>query len=106
MYAWEKPFSAMVDKVRRFEVESLKRIAFLRAMYLSLYISSSRLVTYGIFLAYILTDHTLTADKVFFILPIFNTVRQVMISYFPTAAAALGELFVSMNRIEVGYLNI
>lgn len=101
MYAWEKPFSGMVDRVRRFEVKSLRRIALFRALYLSLYISSSRLVTYTIFLAYILTNHTLTADKVFFILPIFSTIRQVMISYFPTAAAAIGELFVSMNRIEV-----
>lgn len=33
----------------------------------------------------------------------FNTIRQVMISYFPTAAAAIGELFVSINRIE-GFL--
>ncbi|CAL8104285.1 unnamed protein product [Orchesella dallaii] len=100
MYAWEKPFSTMVDKIRKFEVKSLKKLAFLRAMYLSLYISSSRLVTYCVFIAYILTNHPLTADKVFFILTIFSTVRQVMISYFPTAAAAIGELFVSMNRIE------
>ena len=83
------------------EVNVLRKASLLRATYLSLYISAARLVTYFVFLAYILTDHVLTANKVFFCLTIFNTIRQVMISYFPTAAAAIGELFVSMDRIEV-----
>jgi ATP-binding cassette subfamily C (CFTR/MRP) protein 4 len=85
----------------RQEVNVLRKASALRAVYLSLYISSARLVTYFVFLAYILQDNPLTAEKVFFCLTIFNIIRQLMISYFPTAAAAIGELFVSMDRIEV-----
>jgi len=75
--------------------------SFFRALHLSFYISSARLVTYFVFLTYILQGNALTADRTFFVLTIFNTIRQVMLSYWPTAAAAVGELFVSMGRIEV-----
>ncbi|OXA46434.1 Multidrug resistance-associated protein 4 [Folsomia candida] len=103
MYAWEKPFAAMINRVRKSEVQVLRKASLLRATYLSLYISSARMVTYFVFLAHILDGNPLRADVVFFCLTIFNTIRQVMISYFPTALAAISELFVSIDRIE-GFL--
>ncbi len=53
------------------------------------------------FLVYVLLGNPLTADKVFFALPIFNIVIHNMVSTLPSAAAGIGELIVATNRIEV-----
>jgi len=91
----------------RLEVRVLRKAAFLRSFYLSLFISSSKVITFLTFITYVLVDdtHVLTADKVFFAVSIYNVMRQIMISFVPTAAAAIGELMVSTNRIEVSAMN-
>ena len=79
----------------------LRKTALLRAFYLSLFISASKLITYFTILAFILTGGELKAETVFFMVPIYTVMRQVIVSFIPTAAAHIGELIVSMNRIEV-----
>jgi hypothetical protein len=61
------------------------------------------MITFFTFLTYVLVDETnvLSANKVFFAVAVYNSMRQMMVSFVPTAAAATGELIVAMNRIEV-----
>jgi hypothetical protein len=50
--------------------------------------------------AYILCGHNLSADKVFFTIAVFDIIGVNMVSILPNAAAALGELIASLNRVE------
>ena len=85
----------------------MRKAANLRAFYLSLFISSSKLITYFTILAYILRGGELRADSVFFMVTVYNIMRQIMVSFIPSAAAHIGELLVSIGRIEVsGTINI
>jgi len=85
------------------EVKILRKSAYLRAFDLSLFISTAKMISFLTFLTYIFIDenHALTSEKVFFAVAAYNVMRQVMISYVPTAVAETAEVIVSMNRIEV-----
>lgn len=54
-------------------------------------------------MAYVLFGHTLTADKVFFVVTIFDIIIANMVSTLPSAAAGVGELVVAIHRIQ-GFL--
>lgn len=73
---------------------------------MSLFISSAKVITFLTFLTYVLVDetHVLSANKVFFAVAIYNVMRQVMVSFVPTAASNLGELVVAIRRIEVSLI--
>lgn len=78
----------------------LRKRAYLRSFYLSLFLSSKKFIPYLTFLAYVVVGHTLTADKVFFAVTIFDIIIANMVSTLPSAAAGVGELAVAIKRIE------
>ncbi|CAL8080013.1 unnamed protein product [Orchesella dallaii] len=100
IYAWELPFSSIIQNVRRMEVKALRKRAYLRSFYFSMFVASSKLVPYMTFFIYVMLGNQLTADKVFFALTVFNVVIHNMVSTLPSAAAGIGELIVATNRIE------
>lgn len=100
IYAWELPFAATIHNVRRKEVKALRKRAYLRSFYFSMFVASSKLVPYMTFFVYVLLGNQLTADKVFFALPIFNIVIHNMVSLLPSAASGIGEILVATGRIE------
>ncbi|CAG7835020.1 unnamed protein product, partial [Allacma fusca] len=100
MYAWEKPFSVMVDQLRRSEVKILRRTSYLKSFYMSMYISSSKVIIYLTLLAFLLTSGKMNASSVFLLVQAANVMRQIMVYFIPHGAAHLSELVVSANRIE------
>ena len=52
-------------------------------------------------MTYVLTGETLTAQKVFTCLSLFNSVRIVMALFFPIAITLMNEGRVSIERIQV-----
>jgi ATP-binding cassette subfamily C (CFTR/MRP) protein 4 len=128
MYAWEKPFSEVIDKIRRFvsnsrlqykylipcslyiqlnilslrlEVKVLRKRSYLRGVYLSIYSSASKVVPFLTFLAFVLSGNQLNAQNVFFLVSCSNTIIQSMTYILPSAISGLGEILVSISRIEV-----
>jgi len=85
-------------------VKILRKSAYFKAFYLSLYLWSSKLITFLTFITYVLLDenHVLSSDKVFFAVAVYNVMRATMVSFVPNAAGAIGEMIVSINRLEVG----
>ncbi|ODM98987.1 Multidrug resistance-associated protein 4 [Orchesella cincta] len=100
IYAWERPFASLVKNIRKEEVQALRKRAYLRSFYFSMFVTSSKLVPYMTFFLYVMLGNQLTADKVFFALTVFNVVIQNMVSVLPSAAAMIGEVTVALNRIE------
>ncbi|CAL8104325.1 unnamed protein product [Orchesella dallaii] len=99
-YTWEKPFSAVIHKLREFEVEALKKRLHFRGFYLSMYTSTLKIVIFLTVLTYVLQDNEPTADKVFFLSSVYFTLIQSMLYWVPQAISGLGEIRVSLNRLE------
>ena len=87
--------------VFRSELSWFLKLAFVRGAFLSFFFSSTVLITFVTFLTYVLTDHILTAQKVFTCLSLFNSIRIVMTLFFPIAITFLNEGRVSIERIQV-----
>jgi len=82
-------------------VKELRKRAFLRGFFLSLYTFSTRLTSFFVIMTYVLVGNELTADKAFFCVAISLTIVETMIFYFSSAVSGFGELSVSTDRIEV-----
>ncbi|CAG9769762.1 unnamed protein product [Ceutorhynchus assimilis] len=75
MYAWEKPFAMLVDKVRRFEIKAIRNSSYMRGVQSSFIMFSTRLSIFGSILAYILLGNNVTAEKVFVLTSFYNILR-------------------------------
>ncbi|CAL8127080.1 unnamed protein product [Orchesella dallaii] len=100
MYTWEKPFAALVNDSRKDEVKVIRKTSRLRAINMSLFYTSSKLIIFLTLLVYVLTDNTLTAEKVFVTLSLYNNVRLIMTLFFPNGVSQLAETLVSINRLQ------
>ncbi|XP_035707943.1 multidrug resistance-associated protein 4 isoform X2 [Folsomia candida] len=100
MYAWEQPFSAMVDLIRKNEVKDLRKRGVIRGLHHAAVSFAPKLVPFGEILTYYLLGNELSADKVFFILTVLYTIIQVSVYCIPQAVSGIGELIVSIKRIE------
>lgn len=87
MYTWEKPFAKLISKCRRYlmktlrrcytfsdfhfffifrkEINVIKRTNHFRALNMSLFFTSSKLIIFLTFLVFIFTGNHLTAEKVY-----------------------------------------
>lgn len=87
MYSWEQPFSEMINKVRKLEVSKIKRSAFLRAINISLFYVSAKIIIFLIFSIWVMSDSNnyLDAKTVFLTFSLMNHVRISITLMFPNA---------------------
>lgn len=74
-------------------------------VYLSIALMSPRIILFTMFVSYVLLDNTLTADKVFVVMAVINTVTFSMTNFVPDCIAYFYQLSVSARRIQVGGVN-
>lgn len=101
MYAWEKPFAAVISILRKKEIKFIRRSLYLRGFFVSVHSIASKLIPFCALILYVALGNTLTASKAFFSISIFNTILQAIMNRIPNAASQFGELVASLNRIEV-----
>ena len=114
----------------RDEIRIIKKTSLLRAINMSLFYTSSKVIIFLTLLTYVLLDNKLDAEKVckteiilvinmnscvckrvefndfndlqvFVTLSLYNSVRLVMTLFFPNAIAQLAEALVSVRRLQV-----
>ncbi|CAL8110800.1 unnamed protein product [Orchesella dallaii] len=100
MYAWESIFQSIVQKRRKAEVKELRRRSRLHAFQMSIFLTSSRIVPFLTFLAFVLGGGPLTADRVFYAIAVYNTMTHYMVFMLPGGIRALGEIKGSLQRIQ------
>ncbi|OXA59787.1 Multidrug resistance-associated protein 4 [Folsomia candida] len=101
MYAWEKPFTNLINKLRKLEMSVIRKRSYLRGIYLSVYSSALKFLPFLTFLVFTLaTDEDLTPDKVFFTVAVYNVIIQNTMYFIPSAASGIGEIMVSLKRLE------
>lgn len=68
---------------------------------MSLFFSSSAVISFVTFMTYVLTGEILKAQTVFTCISLFNMIRVVMALLFPVALTLMNECRVSIKRMEV-----
>ncbi|ODN02388.1 Multidrug resistance-associated protein 4 [Orchesella cincta] len=99
-YAWEKPFAKVINNIRLNEIRALMRRSYLRASFMGVFTANFTFVPFLAVIVYGLIGYHVTPDKAFFAVAIFNVMTEIMMYYVPNAAASIGELFISIHRME------
>ncbi|XP_029155458.1 multidrug resistance-associated protein 4-like isoform X2 [Nylanderia fulva] len=100
MYTWEKPFQELVNCIRKYEIDVLTLMSYLRGFTLATFVFTERTTLYFTVMAYVLFGHSISADKVFSMAQYFNILQLTMAILYPLAVISLAEAAVSMKRIE------
>ncbi|KAM4601994.1 ATP-binding cassette sub-family C member 4 [Polymixia lowei] len=100
MYAWEKPFAALVSEVRRKEISKIMKSSYLRGLNMASFFSASKVIVFVTFTTYVLLGNTISASRVFVTVSLYTSVRLTVTLFFPAAIEKLFECRVSVRRIK------
>uniref|UniRef100_A0A6Q2WSZ5 Cystic fibrosis transmembrane conductance regulator n=1 Tax=Esox lucius TaxID=8010 RepID=A0A6Q2WSZ5_ESOLU len=100
MYAWEKPFSALVNEVRRKEISKIMSSSYLRGLNMASFFAASKIIVFITFTVYVLLGNTISASRVFMAVSLYNAVRLTVTLFFPTAIEKVYETRISIHRIK------
>uniref|UniRef100_A0A1B0DCY7 Uncharacterized protein n=1 Tax=Phlebotomus papatasi TaxID=29031 RepID=A0A1B0DCY7_PHLPP len=98
MYTWEKSFSALVDKVRRKEIDAIRGTSYIDAANYS-FILISQISRFIALMTYISFGNVFTARKVFIVYSYFMYLNESMVHFWPRALTVVAEMYVSSKRI-------
>ncbi|KAG0201383.1 hypothetical protein BGX28_005784 [Mortierella sp. GBA30] len=97
--AWEVPFQEKILMLRSIEIGYIWKANLMRASNMAIYFFFQPLTALFVFVTFWLQGKTLTPDKVFVSLTLFNVMRLTMTSFFPKALETIAETRVSVRRI-------
>ncbi|XP_033832984.1 ATP-binding cassette sub-family C member 4-like isoform X1 [Periophthalmus magnuspinnatus] len=99
MYAWEKPFSALLTDVRKKEISQIMKSSYLRGLNMASFFASSKIIVFFTFTVYALLGNAITASSVFVTVSLYGTIKLTVTLFFPLAVEKLSETRVSVSRI-------
>ncbi|KAH0807341.1 hypothetical protein GEV33_015450 [Tenebrio molitor] len=100
MYAWEKPFSRLVNVARVLEIQEILRANLSRSINYILPTFLKHICIYLCVLAATLVGVPLLSSFVFVVELLYNDLNNSVFVYLPVAVTQLAELRVSIKRIE------
>nr|XP_057941813.1 ATP-binding cassette sub-family C member 4-like isoform X2 [Doryrhamphus excisus] len=100
MYAWEKPFSALVTESRRKEISQIMKSSYLRGLNMASFFASSKIVVFVTFAVYAALGNSISASRVFVTVSLYGTIKLTITLFFPLAIEKLSETIVSIRRIK------
>ncbi|XP_018346781.1 PREDICTED: multidrug resistance-associated protein 4-like [Trachymyrmex septentrionalis] len=100
MYAWEKPFCAMVELARKLELRVVTKSSYIRGIYMTFNLFTTRMALYCTLIAMLMFGDNLTADKVFVVSSYFNILAHTMTGMFVRGFAELAECMVAIRRLQ------
>ncbi|GAB0093529.1 probable multidrug resistance-associated protein lethal(2)03659 [Sergentomyia squamirostris] len=98
MYAWEKSFAAMVDKVRRKEINAIRGSSYVKATFYC-FTLISKFALFLSLMSYIYFGNVFTARKVFIVSSFYNVLNESMVHFWPMAITTCAEAYISAKRI-------
>ncbi|XP_055326333.1 ATP-binding cassette sub-family C member 4-like [Sitodiplosis mosellana] len=99
MYAWEKSFAEMVDKIRKKEVDAIRSSAYIRAT-INSFTMISKVSIFLSLVSYVYFGNVITARKVFIVSSYFNILNVSMVAFWPIVLTYTAEAYVSVRRIQ------
>ncbi|KAL0104953.1 hypothetical protein PUN28_016533 [Cardiocondyla obscurior] len=103
MYAWEKPFCAMVELARKLELKVVTKSSYIRGVYMTFNLFTTRMALYCTLVSMLMFGYDLTADKIFILSSYFGILAHTMAGMFVRGFAELAECMVAIRRLQ-GFL--
>jgi len=100
MYAWEKPFCAMVELARKLELRVVTKSSYIRGIYMTLNLFTTRMALYCTLVTMLMFGNELTVDKAFVVSSYLNVLAQTMTGTFVRGFAELAECMVAIRRLQ------
>ncbi|KAI5646233.1 ABC transporter transmembrane region domain-containing protein [Phthorimaea operculella] len=100
MYAWEKPFEAVVSRARASEVAVLKNSSFVRSAFIGFMMFIERTILFVTCLVLILSGQQVTATVIYPIQQYFSIIQFFLTMILPMAIFYFSEMKVSIERIQ------
>ncbi|XP_070582140.1 ATP-binding cassette sub-family C member 4-like [Ptychodera flava] len=100
MYAWEKPFSGMVVRVRKSEIAKVMAAAIPRSINLTVGLVGNRALDLAMLVAYSLSTDYMRASTMYLIVMYCSTLRGTFLRFYPKAMQMKSECTVSLKRIQ------
>ncbi|XP_063633563.1 ATP-binding cassette subfamily C member 4-like [Cydia splendana] len=100
MYAWEKPFEKLVDKLRKMEVNFIMRTSMIKGFSTALSVFTERFILFAAVVTFVLMGGQIRAEITFSLVQYFNLLQLAANIFFPMAMAFLAEAKVSVRRLE------
>lgn len=100
MYAWEKPFCALVELARRLELKIVKKTSYLRGLFMTFFLFTTRVALYCTIVSMMMFGQPITSDKIFVFTSFYNVLSNSMTAMFVRGFAELAECKVSVNRLQ------
>lgn len=100
MYAWEKPFCALIETARKLELQVVTKSSYIRGIYMTFNLFTTRMALYCTLISMMLLGNELTADKVFVFSSFFNILAHTMSGMFVRGFAEIAECLVAVRRLQ------
>uniref|UniRef100_A0A4W5NGP0 ATP-binding cassette, sub-family C (CFTR/MRP), member 4 n=1 Tax=Hucho hucho TaxID=62062 RepID=A0A4W5NGP0_9TELE len=100
MYAWEKPFSALINEVRREEISKIMSSSYLRGLNMVSFFAASKIIVFITFVVYVLLGNTISATRVFVAVSLYGAIKITVTLFFPQAIEKVFETIISIHRIK------
>ncbi|XP_078045915.1 putative multidrug resistance-associated protein lethal(2)03659 isoform X1 [Augochlora pura] len=100
MYAWEKPFCALIETARKLELQVVTKSGNIRGIYMTFNLFTTRMALYCTLISMLLFGNELTADKVFVFSSYFNILAHTMSGMFVRGFAEIAECRVAVRRLQ------
>ncbi|KAI2474163.1 ATP-binding cassette sub-family C member 4 [Diabrotica virgifera virgifera] len=100
MYAWEIPFQKVVGLARSAEIKIVKKNAYIRALFMTLGMVTTRLALFATLLTISLSGEQISAAKVFVLMSYFNLLSSTLSGIFVRGITELAELHTSIKRLQ------
>ncbi|CAK9828615.1 ABC transporter C family member 4 [Anthophora retusa] len=100
MYAWEKPFCALIETARKLELQVVTKSAYIRGIYMTFNLFTTRMALFCTLISMLLFGNELTADKVFVFSSYFNILAHTMSGMFVRGFAEIAECLVAVRRLQ------
>ncbi|XP_015437296.1 PREDICTED: probable multidrug resistance-associated protein lethal(2)03659 [Dufourea novaeangliae] len=100
MYAWEKPFCALIETARKLELQVVTKSSYIRGIYMTFNLFTTRMALYSTLISMLLFGNELTADKVFVFSSYFNILAHTMSGMFVRGFAEIAECLVAVRRLQ------
>ncbi|KAF7996692.1 hypothetical protein HCN44_002338 [Aphidius gifuensis] len=107
MYTWEHPFSRLIEKARKKEINVIRTTSYVRGILISFVTFTTRFSTFITILVMLLlknnddgNGNSIKAEKIFMLTAYFNLLRETMTEFFPLGIAQIAEASVSIKRLQ------
>ncbi|XP_068966387.1 probable multidrug resistance-associated protein lethal(2)03659 isoform X2 [Bombus flavifrons] len=100
MYAWEKPFCALIETARKLELQVVSKSAYIRGIYMTFNLFTTRMALFCTLISMLLFGDELSVDKVFVFSSYFNILAHTMSGMFVRGFAEIAECLVAVRRLK------